>query len=394
MHLASLAPVALVAAVVAIGWTVARVFGWAGGTPMLLIATTGIVAGAVTPAGVQPQLGPAFLYVFLPVLIFEAAWGGDIHALRRAALPIAMLAGPGTIITAFIVCAAAMGFGGIPLAAAAVLGSLVAATDPVTVLATFRSLRLPPVLITIVEGESIANDAVALVLVQALVPLALLAAPHPNVAMLTLRMLAASGLGAVVGAAFGLLAGLTLGRARIAALQFAICALAAFGAYELAAACGASGVFAVATAGIVARLRANIPEAAQSNVDAAWQAAAFICNAIVFALIGLTLRIDRLFHEPLLLASVVVAIVFARLVLAYGVVPLRGLTRDPWRWKNVIALAGLRGGLSLALTIGLPAALPMRSEIRDAVFAVVFATLVVQGNVIPLALRRFGLGEH
>jgi CPA1 family monovalent cation:H+ antiporter len=245
--------------------------------------------------------------------------------------------------------------------------------------------------LTIVEGEAFANVGVALVLVQFLVPGALVAAPHLLLAPLVLRMLAASFGGAVIGVAFGLAAGLCISRIRLRAVQFAVCALGAFGAYDAAAACGTSGIFAAAAAGIVMQMRSRIAQGPKAELDAAWQAAAFLCNAIVFALIGLTLRIDTLFHEPRLLVAVIVAIMLARLVLAYGLAPLRGLTNEPQRWKNVIALAGLRGGLSLALVIGLPAALPMRAEIRDAVFAVVFATLIVQGNLIPLALRRVAL---
>jgi NhaP-type Na+/H+ or K+/H+ antiporter len=113
----------------------------------------------------------------------------------------------------------------------------------------------------------------------------------------------------------------------------------------------------------------------------------------VFLLVGLSLRLDRVFGEPLLFAAVVFAVVVSRAILAYAIVPLGGAAGTRPGWRHAIALAGVRGGLSLALALGLPHSFPERPQIVDAVFAVVFLTLVVQGWTLAPLLRRLDLRE-
>jgi CPA1 family monovalent cation:H+ antiporter len=386
----AIASAAVVAAVVLTGISLSRVFDRSGTSTMVLISVAGVAIGALVPSRLVPPLGPAFLALFLPALIFEAAWDADAAALRRAALAIAMLAGPGVLVTAALVGCAAAASGALGWPAAFVLGAIVSATDPVSVLATFRRLALPHVLLTIVEGESVANDGVALALVQSLVPLAIPAAVHLSVPAVVTQMLAVAGGGVLAGTILAVPAGLAMRAPLGLALNVALTVAVAYASYAAAAAIGVSGIFAVAAAGITLRTLARIPADGPMalSVDRAWDATAFVCNAVVFALVGLSLRLDRLVHEPLLIVYVLAAVVGARLVLAYALVPLRGLTDAPGQWRSAIALAGLRGGLSLVLAIGLPAALGSRDVIRDAVFGVVFATLILQGPLIGPLLRR------
>ena len=381
---------AVVLAVVLAGLLLARVLERAGLAPMIAVAMTGVVAGALVPQELQLTLGPEALAFFLPALIFEAAWDADAATLRRAAGAVAMLAGPGVLVTAAAVALAAVACGALPWPVAIVLGSLLAATDPVSVLATFRRFGFPHLLVMIVEGESVANDGVALVLVQTFVPLALVGAPHVAAAVAIVHMLVVSGGGTIVGIALAIPFGLAL-RARLPrAASIAVTVVVAYGSYALASALGLSGIFASAAAGIALRsmstMRADGADAVA--IDRAWDAFAFVVNAVVFALVGLTLRLDRLASEPLLLAGVVFAVGVSRLILAYVLMPLRGLTSDPLRWRHAVALAGLRGGLSLALAIGLPAGIAHREGLRDATFAVVFVTLIVQGVLGAPLLRN------
>jgi CPA1 family monovalent cation:H+ antiporter len=164
----------------------------------------------------------------------------------------------------------------------------------------------------------------------------------------------------------------------------------AYGAYALAAVAGASGIFASAAAG-VALPRLALDKGEVRAIERFWDGTAFAANAVVFLLVGLNLRLARIFAEPRLFVAVVVAVVASRAVLAYGLVPLghRGGVEPGWR--HAIALAGLRGGLSLALALGLPRTFPNRAQIIDAVFAVVFLTLVVQGWTLAPLLRRIPL---
>jgi monovalent cation:H+ antiporter, CPA1 family len=392
----TLLPVAVVGLVLVAGFFLSRILDRAGVTAMIAVSIAGIVIGALVPAYVHPSIGPVALAVFLPALIFEAAWDADVAALRRAAIAIAVLAVPGVFVTAAIVAGAAVLSGSLAWPAALVLGALVAATDPVSVLETFRRLALPQLLVTIVEGESVANDGVALALVQSLVPLAIVTMPHPPVPVLVVQMLAVSGGGIIAGILVGVALGLVI-RLRLAtSVRIALTIAAAYGAFAFAAGLGLSGIFATAAAGITLRSMAQTKPGSSEAVaiDRTWDAIALGANAIVFALVGLTLRLDRFLSEPLLLLFVVAGVAIARIVLAYWLVPLRGLTDAPRAWRHAIALAGLRGGLSLAIAIGLPAAMPAREIIRDATFVVVFVTLIVQGSLVAPLLRRLALTER
>lgn len=382
--------IVVIVAVFAAGFVFARFMAEAGMPVPISLVIFGVVAGAMTPGGLHFVLGPGLLAVFLPALIFEASWDSDRAALRRTAAPIAVLAVPGVLITVAIVAGAAVSTRMLPWQPALVLGAIVSATDPVAVLALFRGLRLQPDVVTIVEGESIANDGVAVVLTQALAAFALAGSFAGGPLGAAARMLAESAGGVLIGAGVALVAGVLL-RAWTDTLGRVVVTVAtAYAAYAAATALGASGIFAAAASGVALRAVAGVqPGSVQARtIDRAWDAIAFGANAIVFLLVGLSLRLDRVFGEPLLLIAVVVAVAGARAFLAYVLVPLRRLTDAPLAWRHVIALAGLRGGLSMALALGLPEAMPSRDTVVAAVFAVVFLTLVVQGSTLAPLLRR------
>ena len=125
-------------------------------------------------------------------------------------------------------------------------------------------------------------------------------------------------------------------------------------------------------------------------------AVALVANVVVFALVGLSLQLERVLHEPLLIAATLAAVFLSRGLIAYLVTLLDPKIPRSWSWHHAISLAGLRGGLPIALALGLPEAFPQRAQVLDAVFSVVFVTLVVQGWLLgPLARRlNFGLARR
>ena len=375
--------VALAGALLFTAWLLARVARYAGFPPAVMLVVLGIVAASLDPHATDIALTPTTLGIFLPALIFEAAWDIDAAALRRVARAIAFLAVPGVLVTAALVAAAAVYGAGMSWAAALVLGAIVSATDPVAVLALFRKLDFPIDIFTIVAGESIANDGVAAVLVLVLVPFAS-GGPAPDVARALAEMALVSFGGVAVGVAFAFVATPLLRRERRDAERVATTLVVAYGSYAVASLCGASGIFASAAAGVA------LPAFALAKADAAfveefWDRTALLANALVFLLVGLNLRVERIAHEPSLVAAVVVAVVASRALLAYAL-PFAPQASPGSR--VAIALAGVRGGLSLALALGLPHDIPGRPLVIDAVFAVVFFTLVVQGSTIAPLLRR------
>ena len=384
-----LSTIGVVLVLLAVAFLFAQVAHHAGIPPAAAIVMVGIAAGGMLPDDLQITLTPATLALFLPALIFEAAWDLDAASVRRAGRTILILAVPGVFVSAAVIAAAGATAGGLTLASACALGAILSATDPVAVIALFRRLNVPPELLAIVEGESIANDGVAAVLVG----LALLLAAG-NAAPVRLAAVAAYATfgGIVIGGAAAALGAPVLRRFRSAGVGIVVTLAVAYGAYGLATLAGASGIFASAAAG-VALPRLGLDKSEVRAIERFWDATAFIANAIVFLLVGLNLRLGRIFAEPWLFVAVVVAVVASRALLAYVLVPLGRKGGAERGWSHAIALAGLRGGLSLALALGLPRGFPNRPQILDAVFAVVFLTLVVQGWLLAPLLRRIPLAE-
>src|SRR5215469_14560271 len=133
------------------------------GWQIAVTIAAGVVVGIFEPGRFEYVLGYATLYVFLPPLLFEAAWNLSFRAILRQWRAIATLAGPGVIVTALIV-AGALSIVGVDFGSALLMGAILSATDPISVIAIFRSIKAPKTLVTIVECESLFNDAVAVVL--------------------------------------------------------------------------------------------------------------------------------------------------------------------------------------------------------------------------------------
>jgi CPA1 family monovalent cation:H+ antiporter len=345
---------------------------------------------AVSLPGLHQQFAPSLLFVFLPALIFEAAWNLDSVALRRQWLPIALLAFPGVLVTVAVVAAGLVLSGLMPLLPALLLGTILAATDPIAVIPIFRRLSVPDDLATIVEGESLFNDGTAIVLYGALVAASLSGIATPQVWPVALGVVVVSLGGAAIGFVVAGLVALVLRGNRDLSLDLVGTVVAAYGGYLAADALHASGIFAALVAGIAlrtfARSREN-PEGAAA-VDSFWSAIAFFATSILFLLMGLAISLPRILHEPVLVLATLGLIVVARLVLAYLGLPLAGIGRKNLAWQHVVALAGMRGALPVALALALPDPIPYRAEIIDVVYGVVLITLVAQGLTIgPLAAR-------
>lgn len=354
----------------------------------------GAILSSSAPVRLPFTFGPALLFVFLPPLIFEAAWNLDAGALRRMAWSITLLAVPGVLITTGIIAFGLSLTGQLPLLAAFMFGTIVSATDPVAVIAIFRRLSVPVDLVTLVEGESIANDGVAISLYG--IALAL-AGASPAFDVWPVVWSAVIGVvgGAAVGVAAAALVSLAVRGSHDRSVELTATVVLAFGAYGIATSLGWSGVFASAAAGIALRglrgfrLSGHAPE----DIDRFWEVIAFVANAVVFLATGLLLQIPRVFHEPVLALAAIAVVVAARALLAFAVLPVFGVGELRPGWTQTAFFAGMRGALSLALALGLPESFPNRSDIIDATFAVVLVTLVLQGATIESLLKRLPLGQ-
>jgi CPA1 family monovalent cation:H+ antiporter len=198
-------------------------------------------------------------------------------------------------------------------------------------------------------------------------------------------LLALAG-GSLTGIVCAFVVALVMGRTQSGPLEIAATVVLAFLAYLLAVAAGFSGVFATASAALALRGFSRILPVSGNvdDVDSFWSAIAYIANAIVFLATGLAMQPGRIVHHPLPVIVAIAAVVLSRCLLSALVIRSAA-------WRVTVILAGMRGGLSLALAFALPPAMPFRDEIVDAVFGVVLFTLVVQGLTLEPVLRRLGL---
>jgi len=358
---------------------------------ILVVVGLGIGYGFIEPGRFAYAFGHATLYVFLPALLFEAAWNLNYRAIRRHWVAISVLVGPGVLLTAAIV-AGALSIVRVPFGPALLTGAILSATDPIAVVAVFRRLKVPKTLVTIVECESLFNDAVAVALYRGvLVALALGTASAGAVALVTVDTLA----GAAGGVLLGVVAAFALARvlrgSHSVETQIGATILCAYGAYFAADYLHLSGIFATIACGIGLRYyeRSWITLSIAEDVNRFWDIAALVANVLVFFMVGAALQIGRIAHEPVFAVACIIAIAVARIVVAGLLLP----GPYPREWIDVVRVAGMRGGLSLALALAVPANVPFRQVIIDATFAVALATLAAGSFAIMPTVKRVALSR-
>ncbi|HEY1429806.1 MAG TPA: cation:proton antiporter [Candidatus Tumulicola sp.] len=346
----------------------------------VVLTAGGVLAAALWHVEVPFAFGPALLFVFLPPLIFEAAWTIDLTLVRKHLAAITFLALPGTVVGALVVGGVVAWTGLLPWSEALLLAAIVSATDPVAVTAVFRSLHAPRAIRATVEAESIGNDGVGVVLYGiALALTAGAAVPwYHAVAQGTIAVI----MGCVVGVVCAVPLWLGLAATESSEYEVAGTVALAYVSYLAAASQGWSGIFASASAAVALRVlqrrRAHLQH--RERIANFWHAAAYMTNAVVFLATGMSISVLRIADAPQLAAVVLVAIVVVRAGLAFIAVRERAAA-------TIILTAGVRGALPLALALALPPSLPHRDSIVDAVFAVVIVTLVVQGGILRAILR-------
>jgi len=354
--------------------------------PFLLLLAGAILATArVVPAfTVSPLL---VLVVFLPPLLFDAGFSLRITAVRRELPWIVLLGVAGAVLAAalvFVLLRAA----GVPSDEALLLAAILAATDPVSVFATLRRLHTPERLRVALEGESLINDGVAVVLfviALAVVQRRVLA----PLGVLGLFLLLTVG-GLAVGAAIGLLTRRVLASLP-KPLQIAVTVVAAYASYLLADRIGASGLLAVIALSLI--LGSAYQPTTHHQVHRFWRQLGFAMSSVVFLLVGLQVRLDQVWRVGGRLLLLVVAVMLARALMVTVVTLARG-DLWPWSWRAALVWAGLRGALSLALALALPADMAGRDEILALVFGFVFLSLVVQGLSTGPVFRLLGISRQ
>ncbi len=385
--------------------TVARRLDWP--EPLCLIAV-GVVASYV-PGVPEYHLSPEVVLVgLLPPLLYSAAVQTSLLDYRKLRGPITLLSVGLVVFTAFGVGVVAWAVvPGLPLAAGIALGAVVAPPDAVAASAVARRTGMPRKLVRLLEGESLFNDAAALVALRTAI-----AAVAGSITLwqVSVDFVLAAVCGAVAGAMVGFATAYV--RARLddlvtdTALSFAV----PFVAYILAEEAHGSGVLAVVVAGIILGHKSPVILSGSARIASQhnWRTIQFLLENMVFLLIGLQLRsiVEQVADSDLppglvvgICAAVLGATIVTRIVWLVCIGTGKRLMRRwrpkshvwPWRYSAVIAWAGMRGVVTLAAAFVLPADTPQRAVLVLAAFVVVAGTLVIQGMTLPGLIRRLRL---
>lgn len=365
------------------------------------LVVTGLTLGA-THVLSPPHLTQELLYaVFLPGLVFEAAFHLDFKKFWANKLAIHALAVPGLIVaislTALILVPVANSLHfveGFTVAQGLVFAALLAATDPIAVVGLFKSLGAPRRLMVLVEGESLLNDGTAVVVFSLV--LAFAGGRSLSAAEVGLTFVRTVGGGVLVGAAIGYATSKATQRIEDAMIEITLTTIAAYGSFAVAERLHLSGVIATVVAGMLCGnygARTGMSPSTRLAVESFWEYVAFALNSVVFLLIGFEVRLGALLHawKPVLVAFVAVTAARAVVVSLVGLA-LRGTReRFPASWVAVLTWGGLRGGLSMVLALALPRELPHRELIVTMTFGVVVLSILGQGLTMAPLLRRLGL---
>ena len=379
----------------------------------IVLVLGGLVLGFV-PGLPDLELEPELvLGIFLPPLLYAAAFFANLRDMRRDVRSISLSAIGLVLVTAVVVAVVAHDLFGVPWAAAFTLGAVVSPTDPLAATAIARRLGAPRRIVTVIEGESLINDATALVIYRVAVAAAV--GGSFSLAEAGARFVLTAAGGVAIGVAAGWLIGQLRRRIDDPTLETTVSLLSGYVAYLPAEELGLSGVLAAVTCGIYLGWRAPDVASAETRIVAfsVWEVLVFLLNAVLFVLIGLQLEpllrevsgddVFELIGEGLLVAVVVVGV---RLVWSHTMpYVVRALDRRPsqrarrvgWRPRMVIAWAGLRGAVSLAAALAIPLETDSGAPFADrdlivlATFMVILVTLVGQGLTLPWLIRRLGV---
>ncbi|MBN8431081.1 sodium:proton antiporter [Microbulbifer salipaludis] len=375
----------------------------------------GVLAGMLLPVlnydtGLRAEnLHQLVFFVILPVLIFGSAWKIDPDVLLRWLGPVLLLATVGVLICALIT-AVLVYYGihhptGFPWVAAFLTAAILSATDPVSVVARLRrSGSANEELLTLVEGESLFNDAVAIVLFSFVLGIASHSVMEGSVA--TGEALTGIGgftayLGTVffgglaVGTICGLLTAIVILFLGSAGAALMVLVLAAFGSFYLAEhVVGVSGILSVMICAIVARacLREQ-QDTYLAHAAPTWEWLGLFFNALIFVIMGLVITFQMFTDQWLAIIVAIVAAIGARGLAVFMLAPLARFVGPPipQSWRLVLSWGGLRGVIAVALVLSLPTELPYWWTVQSMVFGVVLFSLLVQGTTSTRLIRKLGI---
>lgn len=334
--------------------------------------------------------------LFLPILLGDATLKLPFHHLYQQKNTVIGMALGGTFLSFIIIGFSAHYLIGMPIAVAFTFAALMSATDPISVLSIFKSAGVSQKLSTIMEGESLFNDGIAIVLFQI-----------SSIYLLTYIEMGWAGVGSGVWmflrfAVGGVLVGVILGFIFSQVIRFyddypfeiAVSALLFFGSYFIAEHLHVSGVIAVVAGGFVFGDyggKIGMSATTERNINSFWDVITLIANSLIFLIVGLEIRnIDFMGQWNIIVFAILIVIGARIIALFISTMPAKSLNRKE---RILLNWGGLKGSLSIALALSLPLSFEGRETILLLTFSVVLFSLIVQGLTIKPLIAKLGLNQ-
>ena len=349
------------------------------------------------------QLSPDLvLYLFLPVLVFESAINLDARSLVKDIIPILVLAIPALIISTAVVGLGLWFMKDFNIIYALIFGALISATDPVAVISLFKELGAPHRLTILVEGESLLNDATAIVLFNILLGISIweqFGVFDFYVAVAEFFRVFFGGLG--IGIIIGVLTSEILRRihANISAylIMTIVVAYSSFAISEHIM--HVSGVMAVVSSAITLGLFgvSRIPQREKETVDETWDVLALVCNSLLFLLVGLSVDVSLLFSHVDTILLAIILVLISRASGVYTLVPatvkIFNLPKVSMNERHIMWWGGLKGGLAIAIVLSIPSEIPGRETLIYVTLGVVIFSLLINASTVRPLMHKLGFGQ-
>lgn len=335
--------------------------------------------------------------LFLPVLLGDASLKLPFLNLREEKKPILALAIGGTLFSFLLIGFGAYYLIDLPIVVAFTFASLMSATDPISVISIFKSLGVPKKLVTIIEGESLFNDGVAVVFFQisTVYLLSYLEMGIFGLGQGLLLFLKFSVGGIIIGGAAGFIFSQVIRIYDDYPLEIALSIIMFFGSYFVAEHLNVSGVIAIVVAGLILGnygRKIGMSDATKMNIDSFFDTITFFANSLIFLMIGLEIKNINLTGKWGYIAIAIILVLISRTLALYiSLAPLKGFSE---KYKVILNWGGLKGSLSIALALSLPRNFEGREDILILAFGVVLFSLLVQGLTITPLINRLKVTDN
>jgi CPA1 family monovalent cation:H+ antiporter len=339
------------------------------------------------------------LFALLPILIFEAAYSLNTKQLLTFLPNILTLATIGVVISSTVIAAflyLGINHVGFPFIAAILAGVVVSATDPVAVVSQLKELKAPEDLNVLIEGESLFNDATAIVIFSIVLSVAL-GISQPSISDVLITFVRVFVGGVLVGALAGFIAAKLVCyiNAENASLML-LTLLLAYGSFYIAEHLfHVSGIVAVLIAALI--FKCYTPESFtqyKKTIHTVWQSFGFIANVFVFVLLGLVVSLDMFTQMWFAIGLAIIGSIIARTIAVYASNGLNAITFGQAvniKYAPIMIWGGLKGAVTIALVLSLPTQLPYWWTVQSIAFGVVIFSLAIQATTTPLLMKKMNL---